>query len=190
MMDITKVRDAQIDRLINLGFNTQLALSPSAYRRRFPEMPAKPTEYAERFDIFIVVEGDPSLNLKFQHRALGIIEFFDSDRLATVGFQPKTPYYIWTHDGKRYETKTIGKAIETFAEDERPCSQLEVTSLFMHYPEYFKGCGIDSGRTYGKDNYYSTLIWIEDHPELALHHLNDFTPGLSLLSRGKLREEG
>jgi len=190
MIHLTRVRDAQVDRLIDLGFNKQMGLSPSAYRRRFPEILADPTEFDGRFGVFLVVEGHSSLDLKFQHKAVGIIEFVDSDKLTTIGFQPETPYYIWTHDGKRYKTKSIGKAIESFSEDERPCSQIEVTSLFIHYPQHFKGCGIDSGRTYHKDNYYSTLIWVGDHPELALHHLNDFTPGLSLLSRRKLREDG
>jgi hypothetical protein len=190
MINLKLVRDAQVDRLIDLGFNKQIGLSPSAYRQRFPEIPSRSTGYDQTFDIFLVVEGDPSLSLKFQHQAVGIIEFVDSDKLTTIGFQPKTPYYIWTHDGKRYKTKSIGKALEALPQDERPCSQLEVSSLFIHHSELFKGCGIDSGRSYHEDNYYSTLIWVEDHPELALHHLNDFTPGLSLLSRGKLREEG
>jgi hypothetical protein len=190
MIDLKRVRDVQVDRLIDLGFNRQIGLSPSAYRQRFPEILPKPTTYDQRFDVFLVVEADPSLSLKFQHQAVGIVEFVDSDKLTTVGFRSRTPYYIWTHEGKKYKTKSIGSAIEAFPEDERPCSQLEVTSLFVHHPEHFKGCGIDSGRTYHKDNYYSTLIWVEDHPDLALHHLNDFTPGLSLLSRGKLREEG
>lgn len=188
-MDLSKLRDIQIDRLIDLGFDRQLGLSPDVYRRRFPDITPRPPEYVGRFDVLLLVEGDPSVDLKCQHRAAGIVEFTDSGKLVTKGFQPNVPYYIWTHDGKRYRTKSIGSAIEAFSEDERACSQLEVTSLFIHYPELFKGCGIDSGRTCDKNEYYSTLIWVQEHPELALHHLNDFTPGLSLLSRGKLVEE-
>ena len=102
--------------------------------------------------MLLTVECDPAIDLKFQHRAGGIKEFVDSEKLLTNGPQPKTPYFIWTHDGKRAR-------------------------------------GIDSGRTHNRNDYYSTLIWVQGDPELASHHLNDFTPGLSLLSRGKLEAE-
>ena len=184
LMNVSKLRDTQIDRLIELGFNKRLGLSPAAYRSRFPEITPRPAGYKGRFDLFLVIEADPSAGLKYQHRELGIKEFTDSEKLITRGFQPRVPYCIWTHDGKRYDGKSIGKAMETFAEDEMPCSQLEVTSLFIHYSELFKGCGIDSGRTYAENGYYSTLLWVQEHPELALRHPNDFTPGLSVLSRG------
>jgi hypothetical protein len=187
--DMARIRDAQIDRLISLGFNRRLRLSPAEYRSRFPEVTPKPEGYAGRFDIFLMVEADPSVDLKFQHQALGIVEFVDSEKLITKGYHPGSPYCIWTHDGKRYSTRSIAGALSSFPEDEVPCSQLEVTSLFTHFPGLFKGFGIDSGRTYQKADYYSTLLWVQEHPELALHHLNDFTPGLSVLSRGKLEGE-
>ena len=188
-MNISRLGELQVDRLISLGFHRQLALSPNDYRKRFPRIVPKPNGYDDRFDLMVIVEADPAVELSFQHRAAGIIECNKCGDLTTEGFQPETPYVIWTHDGRRYQTKSIGAAIETFARDEVPCSQLEVTSLFIHYPELFKGRGIDSGRTYNKNNYYSTLLWVDERAELALHHYNDFTPGLSVLSRGKLKEE-
>jgi len=109
--------------------------------------------------------------------------------LSTDGLQLHTPYFIWTHDGTRYRTTTIGGAVEAFAASEMACSQLEVSSLFIQYPELFRGRGIDSGRTHNAAGYYSTLLWVDERPELALHHYNDFTPGLSVLSRHKLDEE-
>jgi hypothetical protein len=186
-MDVSKLRFAQIERLINLGFNKALGLSPDDYRKRFPQSTPRPIEYDGRFEVFRTV--DPTVHLKLQHQAVGVKEFIDSEKLTTNGQAPKAPYFIWTHDGKRYKTKSMARAMEAFANDEIACSQLEVTSLFIHYPHLFKACGIDSGRTHNGNGYYSTLIWVQEYPELALHHLNDFTPGLSVLSRGKLEEE-
>lgn len=188
-MDLAQLKDAQIDRLIDLGFHGELGLSPEAYRSRFPTEVVKPDAYVGRFDLFLLVEGDPSIRLKFQNRAAGIVEFVDSEKLITEGPQPMGPYFIWTHDGKRYRSTSSSKSREAFSIDEVPCSQLEVTSLYIHYPELFKGCGIDSGRSYLKDDYYATIIWVQEYPELALHHLNDQTEGLGVLSRGKLPEE-
>ena len=187
--DIAKIRDDQVDRLIRLGFNRQLGLSPASYRLRFPEIAPRPVPSAGRFDLFLVVEGDPAIDLRFQHDALGIAEFVDSGKLTTTGYQPTAPYYIWTHEGKRYATKSIAGALSSFTKDEVPCSQLEVTSLYAHFPGLFKGCGIDSGRTYQKNEYFTTLLWVQERPELALHHVNDVTPGLSVLSRGRLEQE-
>jgi hypothetical protein len=188
-MEISKLRDAQIDRLIDLGFNERLGLSPEDYRKRFPGITPKPGGFAGRFDVFLVVEGDPAIDLGFQNRAAGVTACPRCGELTTDGSLPGGPYYIWTHDGTRYMTMSIGAARETFGEDEVPCSQLEVTSLFIHYPELFRSRGIDSGRTYGMHDYYSTLLWVQEHAELALHHRNDFTPGLGVLSRGMLEQE-
>ena len=79
------------------------------------------------------------------------------------------------------------EARERFGADEVGCSQLEITSVFLHRPELFRGRGLDSDLTAHseKPDYHSTLIWVQDPPELALHHENDHTPGLGVLTRAR-----
>jgi hypothetical protein len=187
--DLCEIQRRQIDRLLGLGFHTRRGLSPQAYADRFPEVAVQPPGFVGRFDMLVVVEADPRVGLRCQHDAVGVIEHVDSDRLTTAGFQPQVPYCVWVQDGSRYADRSIADAKASFADDEVPCSQLEVSSLFIHHPELFRGRGIDSGSTVYQGEYFSTLLWVSDSPELASHHANDFTPGLSVLSRGRIEGE-
>ncbi len=175
----------QVGRLVDLGLHRVAGLSADDYVRRFVPFDGVPRP---RFPLLLVV--DPLIGLADLHRALGVKEAADSAQLATDAphgaHEAAAPYVIWTHDGARYSGKAMNEARRGHGE-EVGCTQLEVSFLFAQYPEVFRGRGIDAELTVhaGKREYHSTLIWVQDPPELALHHENDRTAGLGVLTRAR-----
>ena len=59
------------------------------------------------------------------------------------------PYLIWTHDAQKYRPLTVKQALGIFGSDEVGSPQIEVTALYLQYPEYFINRGINAaGSTY------------------------------------------
>lgn len=185
-MRLSEEVQRQIARLISLGFPELLGVTPAAYASRFAGIDMTRMSDRKEFSLFLIVEGAPSISLKEHHKSAGVIEYVDSDGLTTTGFQPNGPYGIWTHDGLRHSGMSASKARSGFSPEEVPCSQLEVVSFLIQYPELVRGRAIDSGRTFSRDDYFSTILWVSERPELALHHPEDLTNGMSLLSRLKV----
>jgi hypothetical protein len=188
-MNLPDVIQRQIERLVELGFHRRLGLTAEAYGARFPRVEEQPGSLVGRFDLLVAVEASPLIELAWQHAALGIKNAVERWPLNTTGPEPDAPYLIWTHDGTRYSTSSIAEARGEYSEGEIGCSQLEVTSLFIHYPGLFRGRGLDADRTTCIDGYHSTLVWVQDVPELAAHHRNDHTMGLSVLTRARMPGE-
>src|SRR5205085_2181333 len=106
--------------------------------------------YVGRFDLPLLV--DPRMPLKKLNKLIGIKTTFDESLIADVVKIPTEPYAIWTHDGSRYRQYSVRDALHHFEPDEAPCVLMEVTHLFVQYPELFSQYGVDaSGSFYGGD---------------------------------------
>lgn len=134
----------QVNRFIELGFHSEVAQTEEEYRRylALPEGLTQPEAYKGRFDIPLVVE--PRLSLTTTHCIAGITEYIKTGNIENLTPVPKTPYIAWTHDGTKYQPYSVEKALTLFAEDEVGSPQIEVTSLYLSHPEFFRGRGIDA----------------------------------------------
>ena len=186
---VRRNRDRQVQRLLDLGFSRLLGVSDRDYARRFPPTESIRVPAGSRFDRLVAVEA--SLALEDQHRAAGIKEAMRSSRLVTAGPRPARPYFIWVCDSRQWSGASLVDSRAQLSDTETGCSQLEVTSAFLQHPELFRGRGLDSELTVDGDrpDYHSTLVWVQDPPELALHHRADRTAGLGMLVRSTSRTE-
>jgi hypothetical protein len=149
--ELNTVWEKQVNKLISLGFNDEIHKSEGTYRRLMPKFAPQPPEYAGRFDIPLLVES--RIPLKIQHKLAKITSAINEQHIVDTTKVPGEPYSIWTHNGERYRQLSIIAAVSKFLPDEIASPQIEVTSLYIHYPELFREHGIDaSGSVYGSDS--------------------------------------
>lgn len=164
----------QRDRYIELGFHKEVypdtdeADAKERYRADFtlPDGTEQPKGYKGRFDVSLVIE--PRINLPMQHRRQNppILEKIGTADILNLIDIPRTPYLVWTHDGQRYNKFSVQQTMASFADDEVGSPQIEVTALYLQYPEYFKdegykdaaviATGSRDGSTWGSER---KLVW-------------------------------
>lgn len=126
----------QIEKLVRLGFHNELGLTEEEYCKSFPILLPQPEEYRGRFDIPLIV--DPRIPLGRQHELAGIVEYLNTNKISNLSPIPKDSYIIWVHDTHNLEENTVEESISGFGEDEKGCLQVEVTSFYLHHPEFFR----------------------------------------------------
>ena len=175
--------EKQIGRLISLGFNREIGKSEQGYLSSMPEFTMQPEIYKGRFDIPLLI--DPRVSLKTQIRLAGVNPSIQVEKIQDIMIVPQEPYAIWTHDANRYRKFSVKEALTKFAPDEAPSPQIEVTALFIQYPDIFKDHGVDaSGSIYGTDN-IPCIDTFFGRPELS-HGVYDHPDSRwGTLSRGK-----
>lgn len=149
--EIQIVWEKQVRKMIALGFNDEIKKSEGGYRMSVPKFEEQPEAYKGRFDLPLLI--DPRIPLKKIHKLAGIHAAVDENIIVDMYKSPELPYVIWTHDANRYRHLSVREVMTKMQSDETACSQLEVSSLFIHYPEVFADHGVDAtGSMYGADS--------------------------------------
>ncbi len=173
----------QVNRLISLGFNREIGKSEGTYRRLLPLFTHQPEAYKGRFEIPLLV--DPRISLKKQHKLAGISSTIHEEKIVDTIKIPDVPYAIWTHDANRYRQFSVKDAIGKFQADEMSCPQMEVTALYIQYPEFFKDHGVDAtGSLYGADG-VPCINTFFGKPEMSHGSLDHPDSRWGPLSRGR-----
>lgn len=116
-------RAAQVDRLIALGFHTELGMTKEQYRASIPELTHQLEEFSGRFDRQIIV--DPRIPIERQLQLMHIrvdtdIEDMQYRGEAEINFFPlqpgvefpEKPYVLWVNNGgKNYQKKPANMEI-------------------------------------------------------------------------------
>lgn len=159
LQSLEAIVTAQVDRLIELGFHAEVypdlpnEEAKAKYRADFA-IPqggiTQPEAYKGRFDVLLVIDPRVLLTRQYALSRPEIIEYIDAGKITDETPVPGKPYAIWTHDAQRYRPYSVDKAKEQFADDEVGGLQVEVTSLYLHHPEFFRDHGVDAaGSHYG-----------------------------------------
>lgn len=181
--ELERIWEAQTRKLIMLGFNDQLKLSEGTYKRKLPKFLPQPENYRGRFDIPLIV--DPRISLKPLHKLIGLHSTIQEENIVDVAIVPEVPYTIWTHDASRYRQHSVKDAIGHFQPDELPSPLIEVLSLYIHYPQFFEGYGVDAtGSIYGRESVPSVGAMF-GKPELHVGEIEHPDARWGALSRGK-----
>jgi hypothetical protein len=99
------------------------------------------------------------------------------------------PYTAWTHDALRYRGYSVKEAQKKFADDEVGSPQIEVTALYLQYPDIFKYQGVNAaGSRYGS-RYQGpgvpSLDWLQACPEVSAIWIDGRYQRWGSLSRGE-----
>lgn len=130
---LARLRDAQIQRLIDLKFHELREMSEDDYRASFPDILPQPDTYRGRFDIPLVV--DPLIHTP-QLTAAGIYGI-DMHKLTNTVAVPRLPYTIWTSDVRKHRGRSHSDMMGQLAPDEVAGSLAEVVALYMQRPDLF-----------------------------------------------------
>lgn len=106
----------------------------------------QPPEYAGQLDLLLVV--DPRVPLALQHEKAKISsDYVDYENIRDILVAPSGPYAIWTHDGRRHQKTyitTLPNALKGFKDYEEASLAVEVTALYLQYPDLFDQLGIEA----------------------------------------------
>jgi len=181
-----------VERYIGLGFyrevypNLDDEEATARYREDFA-LPVSGVEQPEahrgRFDVYLVV--DPRINLPRQHKRAKIAEYIDTGKITNLTQFPRRPYVVFTHDANRYRPHTVDQAIAKFAGDEVGSPQVEVTALYLNYPQFFRDHGVDAAGSRYKSDYVPCLYTFHGRPEVGAYWSGDVSRYWGALSRGK-----
>ncbi|MBI2031649.1 MAG: hypothetical protein HYT08_03475 [Candidatus Levybacteria bacterium] len=134
----------QIERLINFGFHRELGQDEAEYTQTFSGILEQVEKYRGKFNTPLVVEG--RVPLKKQHELVGIEEFFNSEKIKNHIKIPQVPnncpFIIWIPSPRDLREETIAESLSGLHEGEVDCTQLEVTSFFIHHSDFFKSSKI------------------------------------------------
>lgn len=177
----------QVNRFVGLGFHEVLSQKEEEYRRGFtlPESGfSQPEAYQGRFDILLVV--DPRLSLPVVHKRAGVDELCKIEEIRNLTPVPSGPYVAWTHDASRYGPFSVEEALAYFADDEVGSPQVEVTGMYLHYPEFFEKYSIyASGSCIGGDRGVPYLYRFRRNSRVVAGTLDNKHPSWGVLSRGR-----
>lgn len=140
----------QVNKLIELGFNTYLGMSPEDYKKSFVKFSNIPDEYKYPFKkLNVPLLVDPRVPLEKQLKMAGIdYDAKDVEKVFDLKPSPQKPYNIWTHDSVRHWSLTgkndLLSVVERKPEDEVFCNLNEIVSLFIQYPEFFQRDKVDA----------------------------------------------
>lgn len=131
----------QVEELIKLGFPQELYTGDEKYRESFSS-PAtgitQPEAYGGRFDIPVLV--DPRIVISQQLRLAKITDDIDSNLISNSIKIPERPYVIWTRDPRKWPVggTSAKEAKGRLKEDEEFGPLIELTSLYIHQPDFFR----------------------------------------------------
>lgn len=183
----------QVDRLVDLGFwaevypNLPEDEAKTKYRADFtlPESGAvQPEAYKGRFDVLLVI--DPRVELIRQHARSKpkINEYIDTGKITNETPVGNKPYIAWTHDANRYRQYSVDQAIAQFSDDEVGSPQVEVTSLYLHHPEFFKDHGVNASGSRSEYGFVPCLYAFGGGPEVDADSSGGRGQDWGALSRG------
>lgn len=175
-MPLELVWNKQVNRLLELGFHSYLGVSAEKYLKSFQEFDKTPP--SKKLDLPLLVDLRVPVDQQLKMAGISDIPENIEHKIEIAGgpIGLEVPYNIWTHKPIMENTK---------GEKEYFCNLLEVTSLFIHYPELFKINRIGalgSRISMGKDQLLIPYITASPMPMLGVN-LND-GPTIMLQTRG------
>lgn len=129
-------RNAQIERLLALGFHAELGMTEEQYVASMPSLQPQPERFKGRFDLPVLV--DPRVSLSKQLRMHGVRTDLTEAQLAQLSFAMlksgnniQEPYYIWVEEAVTY----INFGFLSW--DEEPINAIEALALLRERPNLF-----------------------------------------------------
>lgn len=180
--NLVAIREAQVQRLVDLEFHTLLGVSEGEYRASIPAILPQPEAYRGRFDVPVVV--DPRIDLKAQLAAVGVREYVNTFNVVNTVDAPVSPYIMWTHDGQNYRGQLVHRVLNQLALDEVPATLQEVTALYLQDPKLFEDYGIIAAGSRYEDVSVPFLRTSNDTPRVDVILVDNIYPSWGSLSRG------
>lgn len=123
-----------------LGFKTQ-----EKYIATLPQSEPQPKKWRERFDVPIIVETRPPLEIMLE--LAGIVVSFDVNRLrdwARGNFQtPDAPYTAWVNDGSVNLNKSVDTVRNALSTDERGGTVYDGIAVYLRNREILNHHSLD-----------------------------------------------
>lgn len=177
----------QVLKLLWLGFNEELDQTAKEYIAGF-NIPGsqiiQPEAYRRTFNTLLIV--DPRIPLSRQHQRAGINEECDTSQIYNLIPVPDNPYIVWTYTDDRYQWHSVPLAEKTFSANEVGMPQVEVTALFLQFPDIFHGpARIAAGSRLGSET--TELSAFASDPLVGTETLHPQFPGgfTTVMSRGR-----
>lgn len=144
-LDLEWQRQAQ--KLIDLGFHTELGLSRDEYLSSLPKFEPQPETFPSRFDIPVLVEKRIApqrqaelAGLDYWLKDLDVSDWKDDPK----GYKtPNAPYTTWMQDGRKNLNKKVSEVRKALASDERGATEHDGIALFIAHPEILEDHYID-----------------------------------------------
>lgn len=155
----------QTERLILLGFHSELGMTDEDYRNTFPNFLLPPDTYKGLFlETPLVV--DPRVPLKKQLTLAFTGSYIDTDHITNITDVPDKPYTIWTTSPRWALAYTVEQALF------RPGSLIpspivEVISLYLQRPQSFRKNGVCAPGSRDVDNKVSCLFLSRSDPKIS-----------------------
>lgn len=133
----------QVNRLVELGYHTELGMSAEDYAASLPKFEKQPSEYVGRLDMPMVVETRIGYVRQAELAGITVDPYLIDNAENTKPVSPKSstpekPYAGWFNKwGQRFaEPIAPTDAVEQLRDDEVGNGRLEGVTIQIHRPEY------------------------------------------------------